>query len=247
MVKPNGFTNTAKNKNCGKPRCSSKHYGKTKKTHLMRKIVIILIAFVILVSCNNSQKTNTASNIQVSEQISDTTKRQKLILELKKLRQTIASNDKEKIAEIFEFPLSDEFFSIYVDDNSFNEQSKSNGNRTTRTMFLQNYEAIAESIWIDPLKNLFHYISIDSLEHKDKLEYEAYSKTEPCFYSYQIELNNDMVTLRMNMNSNRSYQSKTISEEDIPENSSEICEHNFWWIFKFDGNKLHLDSISGAG
>lgn len=212
----------------------------------MRKSVIILATFVILVSCNSSEKTKSISDKQVSEQISDTTKKQKLILELKKLRQTIASNDKEKITDIFDFPLSNESFSIYVDDNSYSEQFKSNSNRTTRAMFLQHYEAISESIWLDQLKNLFHNIAIDSLEHKDTLEYEAYIKNEPCFYSYQVELDKDIVTLRMNMNSNRNYQSKTLSEDDIPENSSEICEHNFWWIFKFDGNKLHLESISGA-
>jgi len=225
---------------------TQKRYGQAKKTHLMRRTVIILTTFVILVSCNNSEKTKITSDKQVSEQISDTTKRQKLIVELQKLRQTITSNEKEKIADIFEFPLSDESFSIYIDDKSFNEQFKSNGNRTTRVMFLQHYEAISESIWLGQLKNLFHNIVIESLDHKDTLEYEAYIKTEPCFYSYKIELNKDIVTLRMNMNSNRNYKSKTLSEDDIPENSSEICEHNFWWIFKFDGNKLHLESISGA-
>ena len=217
-----------------------------RKTHLMRKTVITLTTFVILVSCNNSEKTKTISDTQVSEQISDTTKRQTLIVQLKKLQQTIASNDKEKIADIFEFPLSDESFSIYVDDNSFNEQFKSNGNKTTRAMFLQHYKAISESIWLDQLKNLFHNIAIDSLEHKDTLKYEAYVKTEPCFYSYQIELDKEIVTLRMNMNSNRNYQSKTLSEDDILENSSEICEHNLWWIFKFDENKLYPERISGA-
>ena len=212
----------------------------------MRKTVIILKTFVIFVSCNNYEKTKTTSNTKVSVQISDTTKRQKLILELKKIRQTIAFNDKEKIANIFEFPITDESFSIYIDDNSFNEHFKSNGNRITRTMFLQHYKAISESIWLEQLKNLFQFISIDSVEHKETLEYEDYIETEPCFYSYQIELNKDIVTLRMKMKSNKNYKSKILSENNIPENSSEICEHDLWWIFKFDGKKLHLESISGA-
>ncbi len=212
----------------------------------MKKTVILLTLFLILFSCNNSEKKEKISDQNVSEKISDNIKRQKLILELKELKKTITSNDKEKIAEIFEFPLSEELFSIYVDDNSFNEQFKLNGNKTTRTMFLKHYQAISESIWIDNLKNLFHKIDIDRLEQKDILENESYIKSEPCFYSYQIEVINDIITLRMNMNSNSNYQSKTISEENIPENSSEICEHNFWWIFKFDGEKLHLESISGA-
>jgi hypothetical protein len=221
-------------------------YGQAKTTQLMRKTVMILTTFVIFVSCNNSEKTKTTSGTQVIEQIAESTKTQTLIIELKKLRQTITSNNKEQIATIFDFPLSDESFSIYIDEKSFNEQFKSNGNKTTRAMFLEHYKAISESIWLDQLQNLFHNIAIDSLQHKDTLEYEAYIKSEPCFYSYQIELNKDIVTLKMTLNSNRNYQSKTHSEDDIPENSSEICEHSFWWIFKFDGNKLHLENISGA-
>jgi hypothetical protein len=212
-------------------------YAQEKRTYLMRGTIILLTTFVIFVSCNNSQKTKFTS---------ETTKRQILIEQLKKLKLTIASNDKETIADIFEFPLSGELFSIYVDDKSFNQQFKSNGNRTTRAMFLQHYNTISESIWLDQLKALFQNLTIDSLVHKDTLEYEAYIKTEPCFYSYQIELEKDIVTLRMNMNSNRNYQSKTFSEDDILANASETCEHSFWWIFKFDGKKLHLESISGA-
>ena len=48
------------------------------------------------------------------------------------------------------------------------------------------------------------------------------------------------------MKSNKNYKSKILSENNIPENSSDICEHDLWWIFKFDGKKLHLESISGA-
>jgi hypothetical protein len=226
--------------------CTLKLWASKNEEIKMKKTVILLTLFLILFSCNNSEKKEKISDQNVSEKISDNIKRQKLILELKELKKTITSNDKEKIAEIFEFPLSEELFSIYVDDNSFNEQFKLNGNKTTRTMFLKHYQAISESIWIDNLKNLFHKIDIDRLEQKDILENESYIKSEPCFYSYQIEVINDIITLRMNMNSNSNYQSKTISEENIPENSSEICEHNFWWIFKFDGEKLHLESISGA-
>jgi len=213
----------------------------------MRKTIFILTTFVILVSCNNSEKTNTTNGKQAIDQIAETTKIQSLIIELKNLQQTITSNDKEKIVGIFEFPISDESFGIYIDDQLFNEQLKSNGNKITRAMFLENFNSISESIWLDQLKNLFYNITIDSLAYKETLEYDAYINTEPCFYSYQIELDKDIITLRMNMNSNRSYQSKILSEDGIPENSSEICEHNLWWIFKFDGRKLHLESISGAG
>lgn len=216
----------------------------------MRKIFIILTVLLSLVACNNSDTTEVKSSSKAEAQPSDTDKnkseRKVLIEELKGLRQTIAFNDKEKIADIFEFPLSDTSFSIYIDDSTYYEQFKSNGNRTTKTMFLQYFKEISTSIWLNQINNLFQHINIDGLLHKDTLEQEGYIKTEPCFYSYKIEVDKDQVTLRMDMKSNRNYKSKKSSEEDIPENSSEFCEHNFWWVFKFDGKKLHLVNISGA-
>lgn len=65
--------------------------------------------------------------------------------------------------------------------------------------------------------------------------------------SYRIEIIKDSVVLRMDMYSNKSYVTKNLSQEDIPENSSEFCEHSFWWNFYFDGTKLHLKNIEGAG
>ncbi len=77
-------------------------------------------------------------------------------------------------------------------------------------------------------------------------EDDTYIESEPDYYSYRIEVMKDSVTLSMNMNSNSNYKSKKTSEDDAPENSSEFCDHDFWWVFKFDGKKLHLENISGA-
>lgn len=201
----------------------------------------------MLAACNNFDRPKTISNTQTEQQI-DTTKsaRHILIEELKKLQQIVASNDKEKIASLFKFPLSDTAFSIYLDDNTYNEQFKANDHKTTKAMFLQYFKNISENFWLDQLNNLFKYINVDSLLVKDILENDASVKTEPCYYSYKIEVIRDRVALRMKMNSNKNYKSKK-SEDDIPENSSEICEHNFWWVFKFDGKQLYLENISGAG
>jgi hypothetical protein len=216
----------------------------------MRQTFIILTVLVMLVACNNSDTIKTTSNTQVSEQHTDTTQikseRQILIEELKTLQQIIASNDKEKIASIFQFPLSDSAFSIYIDDTTYYEQLKANGNKTTKAMFMHYFKEISASILLDQVNNLFKDINVDSLLHRDTLEYETYIKSEPCYYSYQIEVIKDSVTLSMNMNSNSNYKSKKKSEDDTPENSSEICEHDFWWVFRFDGKKLHLKGMSGA-
>ena len=216
----------------------------------MRQTFIILTVILMLVACNNSDTTKTTSNTQVAEQHTDTTQikseRQILIEQLKKLRQIVASNDKEKIAGIFQFPLSDSAFSIYIDDTTYYEQFKANGNKTTKAMFLKYFKEISASILVDQVNILFLHINVDSLLQKDTLEYSTYIKSEPCYYSYRIEVIKDSVTLSMNMNSNSNYKSKRKSEDDTPENSSEICEHAFWWVFRFDGKKLQLKSMSGA-
>lgn len=214
----------------------------------MRYTFFILTVSAILAACNSSDRTNSASGTKAVEQHLDKSKasRQILIAELKKLQQIIASNNKEKIAEIFPFPLSDTAFSIYIEDSTYNEQFKRNGNSTTKAMFLQHYNKIAASIFVDQVNSLFRHLKLASLLYKDSLQHDAYIKTEPCFYSYKIEVVKDEVTLRMDMNSNQNYKSKKASEDEIDENASEICEHNFWWIFKFDGRKLHLTNISGA-
>jgi hypothetical protein len=214
----------------------------------MQQTLIVFTVLVIFLACNNFDTHKVTSNTQTEEQQTDTTKtrRQTLIKELKRLQQIVASNDKEKIAAIFEFPLSDTAFSICIDDSLYNEQYKANDNKTTKTMFLQYYKQIYPNIWLDQLNNLFRDIKIDSLLYKDTLEYDAYIETKPCYYSYQIEVINDSVSLSMNGKSNTDYKSKDTSEGDIAENSSEICEHSLWWVFRFDGQKLHFENISGA-
>ncbi len=186
----------------------------------MKQTFFILTIFAMLFACNNSDTTKSTNDTLAIEQRNDTIKqtRKILIAELKKLQHTVTSNDKEKIADIFPFPLSDRAFSIYIDDSIYNEQFKSNANKTTKTMFLQYFKPISTSILVDQVNNLFQYIEADSLLYKDTLEYNAYIKSEPCFYSYKIEVSKDDVTLRMDMNSNKNYKSKKNSKEDVPEN-----------------------------
>jgi hypothetical protein len=212
----------------------------------MRQLCIVLIVFSILIACNNSDiKTTTSSE---TEQQFDPAKSSRPILieELKRLREIIASNNKERIAGIFGFPLPDTSFSVYIEDNTFSSQFESNGNKITKSMFLHYFKEISESIWLDQLNNLFQHIHIDSLLYKDTLEHAAYLKTEPCFYSYKIEVIKDSVVLKMDINANQNYKSKYSSDNHVPENSSEVCEHSFWWNFSFDGKKLHFKNIAGA-
>ncbi|HNP23199.1 MAG TPA: hypothetical protein PKM63_02320 [Panacibacter sp.] len=214
----------------------------------MRQTFFVFTVLIVLVACNNVGSANPAKETHARDPHWDTAKsaRQNLVEELKKLQQVIASGDKEKIADIFPFPLSGTAFGIYINDSAYDVQFNASGNNTTKAMFLQYYNKIADAILVDQVNNLFQHLSMDSLLYKDNLKYDDYNKMEPCFYSYKIEVAKDEVILRMDMNSNSNYQSKKLSVDDLPENSSEICEHNFWWVLRFEGNTLRLASISGA-
>ena len=213
----------------------------------MKHPLLYLAILITIIGCNNSDKTNTRSDTDPKLKDIPKNSRNILIAELKKLQKIIVSRDKEKIAGIFTFPISDTAFSVYLDDSIYNEQLKANDNSITQQMFLNHFKNISDNIWLDPLTNLFHRIPIDSLIYKDTLERDGYNKKEPCYLSYKIEIIKDSIVLRMDMYSNKSYERKNIPEDEIPENSSEFCEHSFWWNFNFDGTKLHFKSIQGAG
>jgi hypothetical protein len=217
----------------------------------MRQIVIFLTVCGLLLSCNQSDRTKVASDTTTATKQIDTaatkTERQILIEELKRLQSLFATNNKQKIADLFPFPLSNETVGIYIDDSTFNEQYEKNGNKTTRGMFLRHYREISESLQVDQLNQLFKKFNIDDLLQKDTLEHEAIIKAEPCYHYYEVKIEKNIVTLTVGTNSNKDYKSKNVSEDEIPENSSEICEHVLWWVFRFDGKQLHLKGLSGAG
>jgi len=217
----------------------------------MRLTLKYLTALVLLTSCNNNDNTKVASEIVTVNQQTDTTsnksERQLLIEELKRLQAVFASKDKEKIADIFSFPFSNETVGIYIDDSTFNALLEKNRNKVTRTMFLRFYRDVSESLQIDQINQLFKKLNIENLLNKDTLEHETIIKTEPCYHYHAVNVEKDLVTLTVGTNSNKDYKSKSVSEDEIPENDSSICEHVLWWIFRFDGRKLHFKEISGAG
>ena len=217
----------------------------------MRQNIIFLSIFGLFISCNQSDKKTPNHDSTTLRQQNDTiatkSERQIIIEELKRLQSVFASNDMEQIADIFSFPISYETVGMYIDNSNFNEQLEKNSNKTTRSMFISYYRDISESLQIEQINQLFNKLNVDSLVNKDNLEQEAIIKTEPCYHFYLVKIENKLVTLTVGTNSNKDYKSKSVSEDDIPENDSSICEHVLWWVFTFDGKQLHLKEISGAG
>jgi hypothetical protein len=215
----------------------------------MRQTLILLTLYWLLLSCNNTDTTRVTNDTTHSQSDTTTTKseRQILIEELKKLQSVFASNDKEKIADLFSFPISNETLGIYIDDSNFNAQLDKNANRVTRPMFIRFYPDISASLQNKQINQLFKKLDVDRLSHMDTLQHEEIIKSEPCYHYHAVMIEKELVTLTVGTNSNEDYKSKTVSEDEIAENSSEFCEHVLWWVFRFDGKKLHFLNISGAG
>jgi hypothetical protein len=217
----------------------------------MRLTLSLLIACGLLLSCNQSDSTKVVTDATTETRQRDTAinkaDRDILIQKLKQLQTVFASNDKEKIAALFPFPLSEKTVGIYIDDSSFNAQYEKNGNQVTRAMFIQYYRDISESLQIDQLNQLLKKVDVGKLLKKDTLAYEAIIKSEPCYHFYELKIEKDLVTLTVGTKSNSGYKSKSVTENEMPANSSEICEHVLWWAFRFDGNEFYLKEIAGAG
>lgn len=212
----------------------------------MKQIFTFLATIGLLFSCNKTEKNNVSTETRT---ITTTNKKERQILieELNRLQAVFASNDKEKIADILNFPISNETIGIYIDDNSFNEQLEKNDNKVTRTMFISSFGEISKSLQIDQINLLFKKTNLNELLKKDIIENKFIIQTEPCYHFYGVKVEKDNVTLTVGTNSNDDYKRKSVTEEEIPENSSEFCESVLWWTFQFDGKKLNFKNISGAG
>jgi hypothetical protein len=221
---------------------------------------IALIVFgVFLSACNDAATSGQDSQVVVvdsisinsqtlsADTISDSNERQLIIKELKRLQLVFASKRKEKIADVFTFPIPYGTMGIYIDNDTFNRQLQKNDSSITRSMFIEFYKEISESVQIDQVNKLFAHLPVEGLANSVSLEHQDLVKSEPCYRFYKLSIENNLITLTMGSNSNSQFKAKLIEEEGIMENDSSICEHALWWIFEFDGKQLQLKKILGAG
>lgn len=217
----------------------------------MKLLLFLFTGLILLLSCNSAGDYSKAAAASTSIEEGSTpvpqTERQVLIAQLKRLETIFASGDPEKIATVFTFPLPETAVGIYIEDSSFYAQLEKNGGSTSKAMFIQYFKPISESLQFEEVKTLFDRLHIDRLLQQDTLETEAVVATQPCTRFYGVTVEGKQVILKVGSNSNKAFKSKRLSEDEVPENSSEFCEQVLWWSFRFDGQKLHLDKIYGAG
>ena len=216
----------------------------------MKKLILILLSFGLFCSCKNGQtRDSLEENISDSLQITTTygTERNILIQELNSLKLVFASRDKDKIADLFNFPIVQEEFGIYIDDSIFNKQLDDNKGKISKKMFIKFFPKIYSDAQIKQLNELFNKIDLEEIQKKDTLKAETKIKSEPCYKFYEVSVDKNEVTLTTGYGVNDDYQSKSTGENEIQENSSEFCESVLWWTFELKDSKLKFKRISGAG
>jgi hypothetical protein len=213
----------------------------------MRSISLALVLTAFLFSCNSSNNDRKADGpdstqaadkgAEVSRTMTDAVNDLKAILE---------SNDKERIAALIDFPVADTVMGIYLDDSTFQETYKANGNKLTRSMFMNYFDPIQRHTYLDQITRVFEYVPIDSLRYTKELSREIKNKNEPCASHYHIAVEGDIVTLSYVLDDNDLYIKKgTKEEQEAFEDAG--CEYGVYWIFRFDGNKFRLVQYAAAG
>ena len=208
----------------------------------------LILAAIITILCSVSFKSKGESFSEIKTSIEkNNPERQRLIDELNRLKSILSTNEAKQISVIFDLPKSNDSIGIYIDNDSFDMELAKNKNVITESIFIDFFPNISEDLQIGRISVLFQNIDVQQLLQKDLIENVNDIQTEPCQQFYNIKIVQDMVTLSVGTRSNKFYKKKSISEEEIPENSSEFCESILWWTFYFDGQILTLKNISGAG
>jgi hypothetical protein len=215
----------------------------------MKQTFFGLFLFILLVACNNH--THSEGNNKILKE-SDTVNnsnenKTKLIEELLNLKLLLNSNNREKIASIFEFPKSNQSFKVVLANKDFNEKMEFQSNIVTAKNFVEFYDEISSNIWLKDITYLLNNLPLESLLHKDKIVIGQAQESKPCFSTYQIHKINDSITLRVNVLPNKNFKISNHKTNVVDENPTDYCEHSYWWSFKFDGSKLHFSQINGVG
>jgi len=216
----------------------------------MKQMAFILIVLGLFISCNNIHSNeNFSDSLSVRQNPGVSTKaseRQLLIKLLKNIQAVFASNDKEKIAQTFNFPLADTTFSFYIDDSTFQTEYKRNDNRTTKAMFIKYFSKISHNIEFDQLNQLFKQVNLDKLTQKDTLEKELRNNKEKCYKFYHVFVDKDLVTLEFGSNTNNNFADNSKKPKD-DESFGDECEFSSIWLFHFDGKQLQFIKQMAAG
>jgi hypothetical protein len=211
-------------------------------------VLLSLIFLYILNGCGN-RNSSPALIVSYSSKKPDQLKNQRVVSVelLKTLQKTLSERDSVRASGCFLFPILQSGVEVFTTNEVLEKEWTINGKKVTRELFLKYFQDMRSIFLLDDLSGVFDKVNLDSLLIKDTLVYSTYGLTEPCYSLYSVVISGDEIAFRVDSYSNEKYVGGRSSDQDIPENSSEYCEHNTWWRFKLKGNKLSVLSIGLAG
>jgi hypothetical protein len=208
----------------------------------MRSISLVLVVTILLFSCKNSGSDKNADGVDSTQAANKTNVR--IFDAIADLRLTLESRNPHKIAALMDFPLANTVLGVYLDDSTFQESYKAEGDLLTKALFLKYYDTISRFTDLEVVTEVFKLVPLDSLKYKNELRKEVVDKNEPCMHFYEISIDGDNVRLSYGLNRNDAYKGKSPEEE---ESDQAGCEYGVYWIFRLDGNKWKLVQQAAAG
>lgn len=210
----------------------------------MRSISLALV-IAFLLSCNSSNSDKHADGADSANVVTATTGPRTITDAIFDLKTILESKNRNKIADLMDFPLEDTVMNVYLDDSVFQKRYKAEGNRLSKPLFMQYYDTISKFTYLDKVTEIFNLVPLDSLKHINELEKEFKDRNDPCIKYYKIEIEQDIVRLQYGSHNNNEYSKKGAASDN--ENIYAGCQYVVFWVFRFDGNKLKLLSQGTAG
>lgn len=221
----------------------------------MKKIILIVIALTVLLSCRNKSKHEVkeqkdSAKVIVSDSVTATPE-SKLnskyisvntwIDDFKNLRQAIFLKDKEKLKTYFNFPIGDENWGYLVDFSESERKARKGKYANPDLLYEADFDRYYKSVFDDDLAKAIMKIKADDLFEKHLAESPDFNADDFNFKLIVNYVQEDKTTLHLNL----SYNNNSVDENGEPVSEG---EHNKIYIFEVeDGKRLIFQKVAFAG
>jgi hypothetical protein len=188
--------------------------------------------------------------------------RPSLIAQLKAIQRLLATGDKRVIARVLSLPVPFENGYSYFSDTNLDNELYNNNRMMTAGIFIRHFAGIDAQLRFDEYSRVFQELTIDSLMRRDTLERLDDRGNLECFRWYGIEVEDSMVYIRYGVKGyNPDYKpdkkdsaaqaaaGKAVDSAAGKDGSADddnnglddtTCNHSIFWVYRFDGRRLHL-------
>jgi hypothetical protein len=190
--------------------------------------------------------------------------RASLIAQLKAIQRLLATGDKRVIARVLALPVPFENGYSYFSDTVLDNELHNNNRMMTAGMFLRHFAGIDAQLRFDEFNRVFQELNVESLLKRDTLERLDDTGNLECFRWYGIEVEDSMVYIRYGVKGyNPDYKpdkkdsaaaraeavkvaaadtatGKNGDSDDDNGLDDTTCNRSIFWVYRFDGRRLHL-------